>query len=299
MPKCHVPPQGDRGVFRKYEHESMAFSNIGQTIKEQHLNHMEFKEKRPLYQFEEVITILRGENGCPWDRKQTHQSLKPFLVEETYEALDAIDGGDAAHIKEELGDILLQIYLHAEIAREEGMFTIDDVARSIIDKIILRHPHVFGSARVRDADQVVERWEEIKKMEKPHRVSILDGVPKHLPALLKAYRIQQKASRVGFDWERIGDVAAKLDEEVGEFKKALSSDDRENIADEAGDILFSIVNLLRFININPEEVLDRTATKFTARFQYIERRAGEMNRSLDDMTIDEMEQLWQESKGRV
>ena len=260
---------------------------------------MEFKEKRPLYLFEEVISVLRGENGCPWDRKQTHQSLKPFLVEETYEALDAIDSGDAGHIKEELGDILLQIYLHAEIAREQGTFTIDDVARSIIDKIILRHPHVFGSDRVRDADQVVERWEEIKKKEKPHRESMLDGVPKHLPALLKAYRIQQKVSRVGFDWERIGDVAAKLDEEVGEFKRALSSDDREKIADEAGDILFSIANLLRFININPEEALDRTIKKFTSRFQFIEKRSGELNKNLEDMTIDEMEQLWQESKGRV
>jgi tetrapyrrole methylase family protein / MazG family protein len=260
---------------------------------------MEFKEKRPLYIFEEIISILRGENGCPWDRKQTHQSLKPFLIEETYEALDAIESGDPGHIKEELGDILLQIYLHAEIAREQGRFTIDDVARSIIDKIILRHPHVFDTDQVKDADQVVERWEQIKKKEKPHRESILDGVPKHLPALLKAYRIQQKVSRVGFDWERIGDVAAKLDEEVGEFKSALSSDDREKITEEAGDILFSIANLLRFIQINPEEALDKTIRKFTARFQYIEKRAGVMNKNLEDMTIDDMERLWQESKGKV
>jgi tetrapyrrole methylase family protein/MazG family protein len=259
---------------------------------------MEFKETRPLYRFAEIVAALRAENGCPWDRKQTHKSLKPFLIEETYEAIDAIESGDALHIKEELGDILLQIYLHAEIAREQDRFAIDDVARSIIDKIILRHPHVFGSDRVGDADQVVERWEEIKKKEKPHRESILDGVPKHLPALLKAYRIQQKVSRVGFDWERISDVAAKLDEEVGEFKKALSSDDAERIADEAGDILFSIANLLRFIQINPEEALDRTIKKFTARFQYIEKRAGEMNKSLKNMTIDEMERFWQESKVR-
>jgi len=260
---------------------------------------MEFKEKRPLYLFEEIISALRGENGCPWDRKQTHQSLKPFLVEETYEALDAIDSGDAGHLKEELGDILLQIYLHAEIARERGAFAIDDVARSIIDKIILRHPHVFGSDRVRDAEQVVERWEEIKKKEKPLRESMLDGVPKHLPALLKAYRIQQRVSRVGFDWERIGDVAAKLDEEVGEFKTALSSDDRGRIEDEAGDILFTIANILRFMHINPEEVLDKTIKKFTSRFQYVEKRSGELNVSLEEMTIDEMERLWQESKGRV
>lgn len=260
---------------------------------------MEFKEKRPLYQFEEIITALRGEHGCPWDKKQTHLTLRPYLIEETYEAIDAIESGDPGHMKEELGDILLQIYLHAEIAREKGEFTIDDVARSIIDKIILRHPHVFGDDRVRDADQVVERWEEIKKKEKPHRESILDGIPKHLPALLKAYRIQQKVSRVGFDWEKIEDVTAKLDEEVKELKDALLSPDSEKIADEAGDILFSIANLLRFININPEDALSRTINKFTARFRYIEKRAGETAKNLEEMTIDEMENLWQEAKGKV
>ncbi len=260
---------------------------------------MEFKEKRPLYLFEEIISILRGEHGCPWDKKQTHQTLRPYLIEETYEAIDAIESGDPGHIKEELGDILLQIYLHAEIAREKGEFTIDDVAQAITDKIILRHPHVFGDDRVRDADQVVERWEEIKKKEKPHRESMLDGVPKHLPALLKAYRIQQKVSRVGFDWEKIGDVADKLDEEVGELKEALRSTDPGRIADEAGDILFSIANLLRFININPEDALSRTNNKFMARFRHIEKRAGEMKKNIEDMTIDEMESLWREAKGTV
>jgi len=257
---------------------------------------MEFKEKRPLYQFEEVISILRGENGCPWDKKQTHMTLRPYLIEETYEAIDAIESGDPAHIREELGDILLQIYLHGEIAREKGDFTIDDVAQTIIDKIILRHPHVFGKDSVRDADQVADRWEQIKKQEKPHRESMLDGVPRHLPALLKAYRIQQKVSRVGFDWERVEDVAAKLDEEVRELKEALNSPDTEKIADEAGDILFSIANLLRFIRINPEDALNRTINKFMARFRYIEKRAAEMNKSLEDMDIDEMEGLWQEAK---
>lgn len=260
---------------------------------------MDFKEKRPLYQFEEIIAALRGENGCPWDKKQTHESLRPYLIEEAYEALDAIESGDPAHIREELGDILLQIYLHAEIAREQGRFTIDDVALSIIDKIILRHPHVFGDATVRDADHVADRWEQIKKAEKPHRESVLDGVPKHLPALLKAYRIQQKVSRVGFDWERVEDVAAKLDEEVGELKEAMASADREKITDEAGDILFSIANLLRFMHINPEEALEKATGKFIRRFQYIEKHAAGMGKNLEEMTIDEMERLWQESKDRV
>ncbi len=260
---------------------------------------MDFKEKRPLYQFEEIIAALRGENGCPWDKKQTHESLRPYLIEEAYEALDAIESGDPAHIREELGDILLQIYLHAEIAREQGRFTIDDVALSIIDKIILRHPHVFGDATVRDADHVADRWEQIKKAEKPHRESVLDGVPKHLPALLKAYRIQQKVSRVGFDWERVEDVAAKLDEEVGELKEAMASADREKITDEAGDILFSIANLLRFMHINPEEALEKATGKFIRRFQYIEKHAAGMGKNLEEMTIDEMERLWQDSKGKV
>ncbi len=260
---------------------------------------MDFKEKRPLYQFAEIIAALRGENGCPWDKKQTHRSLRPYLIEEAYEALDAIESGDPAHIREELGDILLQIYLHAEIAGEQRQFTIDDVAQSIIDKIVLRHPHVFGDASVRDADHVADRWEQIKKKEKPHRESILDGVPKHLPALLKAYRIQQKVSRVGFDWERIEDVAAKLDEEVGEFKVAIASSDKEKITDEAGDILFSMANLLRFMHINPEEALEKTTAKFVRRFRYIEKRAAEMEKNLEDMPIDEMEQLWQEAKGEV
>ena len=260
---------------------------------------MEFKEKRPLYRFAEIIAALRGENGCPWDMKQTHESLRPYLIEEAYEALDAIESGDPAHIREELGDILLQIYLHAEIAKEKKQFTIDDVAQSIIDKIILRHPHVFGDTHVKDADQVAERWEEIKKAEKPERESILDGVPKHLPALLKAYRIQQKVSRVGFDWERIEDVSAKLDEEVGELKDALASTDREKIIDEAGDILFSIANLLRFMHINPEEALEKTIGKFMRRFQYIEKRSAEMNKKMEDMTIDEMEHLWQDAKDKV
>lgn len=260
---------------------------------------MKFKETRPLYRFAEIVAALRAENGCPWDRKQTHDSLRPYLIEEAYEALDAIESGDPAHIKEEMGDVLLQIYLHAEIARERGDFTIDDVAQSIIDKIILRHPHVFGGERLAESDQVVEQWEKIKKEEKPGRESLLDGVPRHMPSLLKAYRIQQRASRVGFDWERIEDVSAKLDEEVAELKAAIASPDREQAAEEAGDILFSIANLLRFMNINPEDALMKTIDKFTARFKYIEKRANDIGKNLEEMTIDEMERLWQESKKHV
>ncbi len=258
---------------------------------------MEKEEKPPLYRFEEIIATLRAENGCPWDRKQTHRSLRPHLIEEAYELLDAIESGNPDNLKEELGDLLLQVYLHAQIAREEGRFSIDDVAESIIGKIIHRHPHVFGEDRVRDAEQVLERWEELKRKEKPERVSMLEGIPKGLPALLKAYRVQQKVSRVGFDWERIEDATAKLDEEVAELKEALASKDRDRIEEEAGDMLFSIVNLLRFMEVNPEEALRMTVEKFRGRFMHIEKRADEMGKRLEEMPIEEMESLWREAKG--
>ena len=258
---------------------------------------MDRKEKPPLYRFEEIIAALRAENGCPWDRKQTHRSLRPHLIEEAYELLDAIESGDPGSLKEELGDLLLQVYLHAQIAREEGRFTIDDVAESIIGKIIHRHPHVFGDERAESAGEVLERWEELKQKEKPDRSSILEGLPRGLPALLRAFRMQQRVSRVGFDWERIEDAAAKLDEEVAELKEALASSDRARIEDEAGDVLFSMVNLLRFLEVNPEEALRGTVEKFGRRFMAIERRAGEEGRRLQDMSIEEMERLWQEEKG--
>lgn len=259
---------------------------------------MEFKEKRPLYLLEEIISILRGENGCAWDRKQTPQSLLPYLVEETYELYDAVESGDTEHTKEEMGDLLLQIYLHAEIARERKQFSVDDVARSIIDKIIRRHPHVFGDDDVTDADEVIHRWEKIKRKEKSNRGSMLDGVPRHLPALLKAYRVQQKVSRIGFDWEHVDDAAAKLGEELDELKRAIASSDAEAIGEEAGDILFSIANVLRFMHVNPEEALQKATRKFSARFRHIEERALEMGRNLEDMSIDEMEALWQEAKNK-
>jgi tetrapyrrole methylase family protein/MazG family protein len=256
-------------------------------------------DKQPLYLFEEIVSILRGKNGCAWDIKQTSLTLLPYLIEEAYELYDAIESGDAEHVKEELGDLLLQIYLHAQIARENNLFTIDDVARSIIDKIVRRHPHVFGSETVRDADEVVKQWEKIKEKEKEGRRSLLGGVPKHMPALLKAYRIQQKTSRVGFDWTNIKDVSSNLDEEIAELKTALASDCSEKIMEETGDVLFSIANILRFININPEEALARTNNKFIARFQYIERQANEMNKKIDDMSIEEMEHLWQKAKNII
>jgi len=257
---------------------------------------MEFKEKRPLYQLEEIAAILRGEDGCVWDKKQTSDTLKPYLIEEAYELYDAIESNDNEHIREELGDLLYQVFAHSQIAKEENHFNVDDVARDIGEKLIRRHPHVFGDEHVENADDVIEKWERIKKEEKSHRESILDGVPKHLPALLKAYRVQQKVSRIGFDWERIDDAVLKLEEEIGELKDAISAVDRENVLEEAGDILFSIVNVLRFMKINPEEALQKTIDKFNNRFGHVEKRTAELKKDMDDMSLEELDSFWDEAK---
>ncbi|MCL1833733.1 MAG: nucleoside triphosphate pyrophosphohydrolase, partial [Leptospirales bacterium] len=206
---------------------------------------MNLKDIPPLYRLKEIAAILRSKNGCPWDMEQTSASLKPYLIEEAYEVYDAIERGNLKELKEELGDLLYQVYAHSQIASETSSFTIDNVAEGIIDKLVRRHPHVFGNETIADSNGVKDRWERIKKSEKSERVSILDGVPRHLPALLMAHRVQDKVSHVGFDWEKIDDAINKLDEEVGEFKEAVDSGDNERIYDEAGDILFSIVNILR------------------------------------------------------
>ncbi len=263
---------------------------------------MEFLEKRPLYMLEELAAILRSENGCAWDREQTSRTLKPYLIEEAYEVYEAIDSGADDNLREELGDLLYQVYAHAQIAREENRFTIDDVARGIVEKLVYRHPHVFGGERALNAGEVIERWERIKKKEKAHRKSILDGVPAHLPSLLKAYRVQQKVSRVGFDWEKAEDIVAKLDEEVAEFKEALASGEAEGgldrMEDEMGDILFTMVNIARFFGINAEDALNRTVNKFIDRFRSLENDAAALGRKLEDMSPAELDGLWEAAKLR-
>lgn len=258
---------------------------------------MKFKQKRSLYLLKEIASILRGEEGCAWDRAQTSKTLKPYLIEEAYEVYDAIEKDDYRHLKEELGDLLYQIYAHAQIAEEKNLFTIDDVALAIIDKLIRRHPHVFGDETVSNKEEVIEKWEKIKKREKSHRSSILDGVPSHLPALLKAYRVQQKASRVGFDWDRIRDVLVKLDEEIGEFKDSIKQKDRQKIEEEIGDILFTITNVSRFLEINPEDALSKTVEKFIRRFKFIESEALKSGKEIEDMGLEELDSIWERSKG--
>jgi tetrapyrrole methylase family protein / MazG family protein len=257
---------------------------------------MEFKETKPLYLLKEIASILRSENGCAWDKEQTSKSLKPYLIEEAYEVYDAIDMNDSENLKEELGDLLYQIYAHSQIASESGLFTLDDVAEAISEKLIRRHPHVFGDEKAATANEVIEKWEKLKKKEKSGRQSILDGVPKAMPALLKAFRIQEKVSRIGFDWEKISDAELKLDEEILEFKEAVIHGSPEKISDEAGDILFSMVNVLRFTGVEPEAALNGTIKKFSERFKYIEKKSAEIGKDISEMSLPEMDDLWNEAK---
>jgi len=239
--------------------------------------------------------MLRSEEGCPWDREQSHGSLKPYIVEETYEVLDAIDRGDDEELREELGDLLLQIVFHAQIASEDGRFTIEDVARSIVQKLKRRHPHVFGDVQVENSQQVLKNWEEIKRGE--GKSSVLDGVPRGLPALLKARRVQDKVRRVGFDWEDPAGAFDKVREEFEEIQKALREGNRNGIEEEFGDILFSLVNVSRFLDIDAEESLRRTIDKFSRRFRYMEDRIAERGEgSIEDLSLEELDALWEESK---
>ncbi|MCU0821542.1 MAG: nucleoside triphosphate pyrophosphohydrolase [Spirochaetes bacterium] len=254
------------------------------------------KETRPLYALMELASVLRGKKGCPWDRAQTSDTLKPYLIEEAYEAFDAIENRDNDNLREELGDLLYQIYAHSVIAEEEGLFTIDDVAESIIKKMIFRHPHVFGDEKLDSKEEVIDKWEILKKKEKKAKDSVLDGVPVHLPALLKAYRIQQKASKAGFDWDKISDVRLKLDEEIDEFKKALDENDQEKISEEIGDLLFTIVNISRFVKVNPEEALSKTIKKFIKRFSFIEKELKTAGKNFMDMTMNELDEIWDRAK---
>ncbi len=253
-----------------------------------------------LNRFDDLLKImhrLRGPGGCPWDAEQTHESLKRYLLEETYEVLEAIDSGNPELLQEELGDLLLQPVFHAAIAEEQGRFAMDDVIATLCSKLVRRHPHVFGDMEIADSAAQIENWETIKKAEKgTGRPSALSGVPPHLPALLKAQKVTEKASRVGFDWEHADQVMAKVMEELHEFEEAWASGNRAHMEDELGDLLFAIVNLGRFLSLNPEEALRKTIDRFQRRFLYIEQTLHSRGHTLDNATLEEMEQLWGEAK---
>lgn len=243
-----------------------------------------------------IMEILRSEKGCPWDRVQTHDTLKRYLLEETYELIEAIENKEPESIKEELGDLLLQIVFHSQIAKEEGNFDVEDVIQTIIQKMIGRHPHVFGEAEFKTPEEVLNQWDDRKREEGKLHESILDGVPKALPALLKAYKIQSRVAKVGFDWDNIGGVIDKIKEELGEVEEAINSGEKDKIEEEIGDLLFSIVNLARFLKIDPETALRKTNRKFEKRFRKLENLAKNKGKTLKDMTLKEMDNLWDEIK---
>jgi tetrapyrrole methylase family protein/MazG family protein len=248
---------------------------------------------------QELLTImdkLRGEKGCPWDKEQTRASLKPYLIEEAYELYEAIEENDPEKIKEELGDLLFQIVFQCRIAKEKAEFELSDVIEAIGRKMVARHPHVFGDTECRTPEEVIQQWEVLKKREGKMRESILEGVPTAMPSLLRAHRLQKRAAQVGFDWEKVEDVLAKVDEEMNELKEALQSGNREDMEEELGDIIFMLVNLSRFMKVNPEDAHRKTIAKFIHRFRYIEMKAAEQGKKLTDMTLEEMDSLWDEAK---
>lgn len=250
---------------------------------------------QPFYELARVMERLRAENGCPWDRKQTHESLKPYLIEEAYEVISAIDSGNDDELKEELGDLLLQIVFHAQIAKEEDRFDIDDVAKTIVEKLIRRHPHVFGDVKVSGSDEVLQNWEKIKKEE--GKESIFDGVPEGLPSLLKARRVQEKAKRVGFDWDNIEGTLDKVKEEFDELSEAIKIGKKEKISEEFGDLLFSLVNVSRFLDIDAEDSLRQTIEKFMKRLKNVEKIIkNKGSKDLKNYTLNELDEIWEDVK---
>lgn len=256
---------------------------------------------KQLDRFVEIVARLRAPDGCPWDREQTHHSLLNCMLDEVYEFFEAVEDGDVHHMREELGDLLLQIVLHAQIASERGDFDIEGVATDICEKIIRRHPHVFGDAKVSGTGEVLANWEQIKRTEsdKQDRRYFVDGVPRSLPALFRAEKVQRRVARVGFDWTDLRPVLDKIEEEFREFREALESGNAAHAEEELGDILFALVNLARHRQICAEDALRLTVRKFTRRFRFIEDSLREQGRKLGEATLAEMDELWERSKGVV
>jgi MazG family protein len=264
--------------------------------------------------FEKLVAVqarLRAPNGCPWDREQTHESLRTYLIEEAYEVLEALDRGDDSEFAEEMGDLLLQIIFHSQIAREEGRFTVSDVIREIHDKMVRRHPHVFGATSAKDSAEVLRNWEQIKaeerrsKGEQDHaktgtgavkRSSLLDGVSRSLPATLEGFQLTRRAARVGFDWEDAGGIFEKLNEESTELKGVMNAQEPSRVEEELGDLFFAAVNLSRFLNVDPEIALKKANAKFSRRFRAMEQIARARGREFKDLPREEMEALWDASK---
>ncbi|MEC0373206.1 nucleoside triphosphate pyrophosphohydrolase [Paenibacillus chibensis] len=262
--------------------------------------------QRTFARLHEIVGILRSPGGCPWDREQTHESIRKNLIEETYEVIETIDEDDPEHMQEELGDLLLQVMLHSQMEEEVGTFNVFDVIQGLNDKLIFRHPHVFGQNQAEDADAALANWEQMKAEEKrrkglmPEEASVLDGIPRDLPALMKAYKLQKKASKVGFDWDQIGHVFLKIEEELGELREAVEQgfDPEEQVA-ELGDLLFAVSNAARFLHADPEEALARTNRKFIKRFRFIEEELKARGKTVQESSLEEMDEIWQQAKNQV
>jgi tetrapyrrole methylase family protein/MazG family protein len=262
--------------------------------------------QRSFARLHEIVSVLRSPEGCPWDQEQTHESIRKNLIEETYEVLETIDEDDPEHMQEELGDLLLQILLHSQMEEENGSFNVFDVIQGINDKLIFRHPHVFGDSIAKDAESAIIHWEQMKVEEKqlkglhPEKASLLDGIPRDLPALMKAYKLQKKAAKVGFDWDHIDGVFAKIEEELAELREAVEQgQSQEEQVLELGDLLFAVTNAARFIHADPEQALSKTNQKFTQRFHFIEDYLQEQGRSIIDSNLIEMEKIWDMAKSQI
>ena len=245
-----------------------------------------------------IVAILRAPGGCPWDREQTHQSIRPNMLEEAYEVCEAIDQQDPDHLKEELGDVLLQVALHAQMEQEQGVFTFDDVADGICKKLVFRHPHVFGDVNAQNADQALDAWDAMKRVEKSQTTytDTLRSVARALPALWRAEKVQKKAKKAGFDWDDAQGAVDKLSEEIDELKAAMANGSQADVTEELGDLLFACVNVARFVKADPEQALTQATDKFTARFALVEEKAKAMGRDMQEMTLTELDGLWEEAK---
>ena len=262
------------------------------------VDNFEFKEKYNFYDLVNVIKLLRSPGGCPWDIEQTHESIRKSLIEETYETIEAINKKSVPMLREELGDVLMQVIFHAQIETEKGNFTIDDVADENAKKMIERHPHVFGTVNVNGVDDVLDNWDAIKRRTKKQDTvsDSIDSVPRELPALMRAQKIQHKAAKAGFDWSEIGGAIDKLYEEIGELKAAIENKDSSNSLEELGDVLFSCVNVSRFIDVDSEEALTLATDKFASRFSVVEKLASERGIDMKQASINELDKLWDEAK---
>jgi tetrapyrrole methylase family protein/MazG family protein len=264
------------------------------------------RKRADIEKLAKLVERLRSSDGCPWDKEQTRESLKPMLIEEAYEVLDALDAEDPVELKEELGDLLFQVVFHAQIAREREEFDLADVIDRSHEKMVRRHPHIFGDADLKTTEDVLKNWEDIKAAEKgiqssshpESERSLLDGIPSRLPAMHRAYQMTAKASRVGFDWSRPEDILSKMQEEASELMEAQSRQDLHKVADEVGDLLFVAVNFARFLGVDPETALGRSNLKFYRRFRYVESAIKQEGRELKDASLAEMDDLWEEAKER-